>query len=140
MPKWKSSYDSNRKYNPNWEKQFVWLKKDGHHGESFCKLCNCSIAPRQSNLHNHEKPVKHKNKLRPQGQSELAVTKTVKNNSINNATKKVELEKLEMAVRAELLLSKQCCRDFQVTAEMLQNFKSDIVYQSEFSDEISLFD
>ena len=41
---------------------------------------------------------------------------------------------------AELLLSKQCCRDFQVTAEMLQNFKSDIVYQSEFSDEISLFD
>ena len=44
-------------------------------------------------------------------------------------------------IRAELLLSKQCCRDFQVTAEiMLQNFKSDIVYQSEFSDEISLFD
>jgi len=31
MPKWKSSYDSNRKYNPNWEKQFVWLKKGGHH-------------------------------------------------------------------------------------------------------------
>jgi len=43
-------------------------------------------------------------------------------------------------IRVELLLSKQCCRDFQVTAEMLQNFKSDIVYQSEFSDEISLFD
>ena len=43
-------------------------------------------------------------------------------------------------IRAELLLSKQCCRDFQVAAEMLQNFKSDIVYQSEFSDEISLFD
>ena len=42
MPKWKSSYDSNRKYNPNWEKQFVWLKKGGHHGEAFCKLCNCS--------------------------------------------------------------------------------------------------
>ena len=36
---------------------------------------NCVIAPRQSNLHNHEKAVKHKNKLRPQGQSELAVTK-----------------------------------------------------------------
>jgi len=43
-------------------------------------------------------------------------------------------------IRAELFLSKQCCRDFQVTAEMLQNFKSDIVYRSEFSDEISLFD
>jgi len=43
-------------------------------------------------LHNHEKAVKHKNKLRPQGQSELAVTKTVKNNNIDNATKKVELE------------------------------------------------
>jgi len=43
-------------------------------------------------LHNHKKAVKHKNKLRPQGQSELAVTKTVKNNNIDNATKKVELE------------------------------------------------
>ena len=62
MPKWKSSYDSNRKYNPNREKQFVWQKKGGH-GEAFCKLCNCSIAPRQSNLHNYEKAVKHKYKF-----------------------------------------------------------------------------
>ena len=27
MPKWKASYDSDRKYKKEWEKKYVWLQK-----------------------------------------------------------------------------------------------------------------
>ena len=62
MPKWKPSYDSNRKYNIQWEKAFVWLTKSTD-GSAYCKLCRCTIVPKLSNLTNHEAIEKHKRNM-----------------------------------------------------------------------------
>ena len=55
MPKWKGGYDSNRKYNKNWEKSFPWLRKASEKSENaFCKLCSSEIEPRLAHLNRHE--------------------------------------------------------------------------------------
>jgi len=49
--KWKSSYDEGQKYNSNWEKTFLWLKKASDGSEdAYCKLCHTTIITRYSNF------------------------------------------------------------------------------------------
>ena len=61
MGKWKSSYDSGRKYREEWEKQFVWVKSQrGKDGSAYCKLCSCLIQPKRNALVLHEKSEKHR--------------------------------------------------------------------------------
>ncbi|XP_066960919.1 uncharacterized protein [Macrobrachium rosenbergii] len=63
MPKWKNVYDGQRKYKNEWEKKFLWLKEapDGR-GYAYCKLCFCTLIPRQPVLQKHEQSEKHKKK------------------------------------------------------------------------------
>jgi len=90
MPKWKASYDSNRKCNSDWEKQFLWLKKGCFNGEAYCsRFCNCSITARHSSLVGHEGTGKHKKKAPPQGQHNLAVVRKPRNQP-DVKTKKAE--------------------------------------------------
>jgi hypothetical protein len=74
--KWKASYDSNRKYCSKWKETFVWVRKAADGSEAaYCKLCHCNILPRISNLSNHEKSEKHKQRPPLQGQTQLNVRK-----------------------------------------------------------------
>jgi len=68
--KWKSCYDKGRKYNSDWEKTFLWLKKasDGS-PDAYRKLCHTTMIPRHSNLINHEKNEKHNKRVPPTGQT-----------------------------------------------------------------------
>ena len=94
MPKWKPSYDSNRKYNIQWEKRFVWLTKstDGSN-LTYCKLCRCTIVLRLSNLINHETTVKHKKNTPSSSQKTLSVIKTS-----TKTDDKVKIAELQIAV------------------------------------------
>jgi len=74
--KWKTSYDSNRKYRSKWEETFVWAQKAADGSEATCKLCHCNILPRVSNLSNREKSEKHKWRTPLQSQMQLNVRKT----------------------------------------------------------------
>ena len=92
MPKWKPSYESNRKYNIQWEKAFVWLTKSTH-GSAYCKLCRCTIVLKLSNLTNHKATEKHKRNMPSVSQKKLFVIKT--------STKfddKVKIAELQIAV------------------------------------------
>ena len=94
MPKWKSSYDSNRKYNIQWEKTFAWLTKSTDGSDSaYCKLCRCTIAPRLSNLTNHEKTEKHKKNTPSSSQKTLSVIKTS-----TKPDDKVKIAELQIAI------------------------------------------
>jgi len=89
--KWKTSYDSNRKYGRKWEETFVWVQKAGDGSEAaYCKLCHCNILPRISNLSNHEKSEKHKRRTPLQGQTWLNVRKTPRQDP--DKVKAVELQ------------------------------------------------
>ena len=57
---WKRNYDSSRKFKPEWQNRFPWVKKavDGS-ADAHCSLCRANITPRLSNLSNHEKTAKH---------------------------------------------------------------------------------
>ena len=48
---WKSNYDSSRKFKPEWQNRFSWVKKavDGS-ADAHCSLCQANITPRLSNL------------------------------------------------------------------------------------------
>jgi hypothetical protein len=75
--KWKASYKGNRKYRSKWEETFVWVQKAaGGSGAAYCKLCHCNILQRISNLSNHEKREKHKRRTPLQGQTQINVRKT----------------------------------------------------------------
>jgi hypothetical protein len=89
--KWKASYDSNCKYCSKWEETFVWVRKAADGSEAaYCKLCHCNILPRISNLSNHEKSEKHKQRTPLQGQTRLNVRKTPRQDM--NKFKAVELQ------------------------------------------------
>ena len=57
---WKSNYDSSRKFKPERQNRFPWVKKavDGS-ADAHCSLCRANETPRLSNLSNHEKTAKH---------------------------------------------------------------------------------
>lgn len=89
MPKWKTCSDEQRKYKPEWEKTFLWIKEapDGK-GDAYCKLCSCNLNPRVYILQKHEQTDKHKKK-----QSCLKSTKGLTfTPSPSEAVKKTELE------------------------------------------------
>ena len=90
MPKWKSCYDSQRKYKSEWERTYLWVKEapDGK-GDAYCKLCLCNLNPRFSSLQQHEQTGKHKKR-----QSVLKTTRpvTVYPSGPSEDVKKTELE------------------------------------------------
>ena len=59
--KWKSHYDSARKFKAEWQKKYPWVEKakDGS-DDAHCSLCRQNITPRLSNVDKHEQTVKHK--------------------------------------------------------------------------------
>ena len=64
MGKWKASYDSERKFQSEWSKEFLWAKEspDGS-GSAYCKLCKSNIVPRKHSLKQHEDTEKHKKRV-----------------------------------------------------------------------------
>jgi hypothetical protein len=89
--KWKASYDSNLKYRGKWEETFVWVQKAADGLEAACcKLCHCNTVPRISNVSNHEKSEKHKRRTPLQGQTQLNVRKTLRQDI--DKVKAVELQ------------------------------------------------
>jgi hypothetical protein len=92
--KWKASYDSSRKYRSKWIEIFVWVQKAADGSEAaYCKLCHCNILPRISNLSNHEKSEKHKRRTPLQGQKQLKVRNTPRQD-----VDKVKAVELQIAV------------------------------------------
>ena len=59
MPKWKTNYDSGRKYKSEWEKDFPWVTKSASSEEAFCKLCKKNIVPKKANLESHQQSQSH---------------------------------------------------------------------------------
>lgn len=60
MSKWKSSYDTGRKYKQSWEQRLSWVEKANDATENaFCKTCKATIFPKISSLINHERSQKH---------------------------------------------------------------------------------
>ncbi|XP_050724635.1 uncharacterized protein LOC127002594 [Eriocheir sinensis] len=87
--KWKSLYDSSRKFKDEWEIFFLWVKQssDGS-GEAFCKLCHCNLVPRLSSLQNHEKSDKHQKR-----QAAIPYTSALKvSPNVSDEVKRAELE------------------------------------------------
>ena len=65
MPKWKGSYDSGKKYHPEWEREFPWVKRHRPGAEeAFCKVCHRVQQARKSNLVAHQKSTEHLNKVK----------------------------------------------------------------------------
>ena len=57
---WKSNYNPSRKFKPEWQNRFPWVKKAVDRSvDAHCSLCRANITPRLSNLSNHEKTAKH---------------------------------------------------------------------------------
>ncbi|CAB3986321.1 zinc finger MYM-type 6-like [Paramuricea clavata] len=59
--RWKSHYDSSRKFKSDWTRKYPWIKKamDGS-DDAHCSLCRTNITPRLSNISKHEESAKHK--------------------------------------------------------------------------------
>ena len=59
--KWRGFYDSARKFKPEWQKSFHWVKiaVDGS-DSAFCSFCKVNIYPKLVNLEQHEDSAKHK--------------------------------------------------------------------------------
>ena len=60
--KWKSHYDTARKFRPEWQTKYPWLQKvtDGSEDAYSGSLCRTNLVPKLSNLNHHEESVKHK--------------------------------------------------------------------------------
>ncbi len=89
--KWKSHYNSSRKFKPEWQHKFNWVRKaiDGSQ-DAHCSLCKANITPRLSNLNQHEQSAKHKR------QSNL-IFRNTKIPRVNEDERLKEME-LQMAV------------------------------------------
>lgn len=61
MPKWKSSYDTGRKYNSKWEKDFNWVSEAPNtKDKAYCKLCRRVLQAKRDALATHEKSDIHR--------------------------------------------------------------------------------
>lgn len=89
MGKWKASYDSERKFQSEWSKEFLWAKEspDGS-GSAYCKLCKSNIVPRKHSLKQHEDTEKHKKRV---PDPKLAPRINI-SNSETDEVKKAEIE------------------------------------------------
>lgn len=57
----KKNNDTKRRYNPEWEYRFPWVRKLNENSEfAFCKLCLRSIGPKHHTLKLHELSETHK--------------------------------------------------------------------------------
>eukprot|EP00112_Aurelia_sp_Birch-Aquarium-sp1_P025424 Seg843.10 transcript_id=Seg843.10/GoldUCD/mRNA.D3Y31 product="hypothetical protein" protein_id=Seg843.10/GoldUCD/D3Y31 len=58
--KWKDHYDESRRFKPEWQRKYPWVKKavDGS-DMAYCSFCRINIQPRASNLKQHEETSKH---------------------------------------------------------------------------------
>ena len=90
MPKWKSSYDSTRKFKPVWEKEFPWIKKHDKTEEAYCKLCRKSIAPRKAAIIQHSKTKEHS--LKANAESNTVKLDNVFIPKVSDTTRTAELE------------------------------------------------
>ena len=89
--KWKGSYENSRQYNPKWEKEFSWLSKNSN-GNAYCKYCHCSVAPKHTNIKQHENSVKHKSKAPGYLQKKLEVISTPRVPKVSDDVKTAELQ------------------------------------------------
>ena len=59
--KWKSHYDSARKFKPEWQTKHSWVEKaKDDSGDAHCSLCKQNITPRISNVEKHKQTAKQK--------------------------------------------------------------------------------
>ena len=64
MPKWKSKYDCERKYQEKWEKDFSWLTASpDEKDKAYCKICHRSLQAKRDAFVPHEKTDVHKSKV-----------------------------------------------------------------------------
>lgn len=58
--RWKSFYDSSRKFKTEWQKKYPWIQKatDGS-DDAYCSICRANITPKLSNIGKHEQSAKH---------------------------------------------------------------------------------
>lgn len=93
MPKWKGSYDSDRKYNKSWEGKYVWVRRASDGSESaFCKLCKIQIAPKSSRLADHEKSKGHSSRVNASSMCRALPVMTVQRKQDSDNKKRLELE------------------------------------------------
>ena len=99
--KWKTSYDTGRKFRKDWEEQFAWVSqaKDGS-DKAFCRYCHVDITVRLSCLKSHEGTDNHKlkapsNNLKSLSQIDAHVQKTArsreKEGELTNENKEMDL-------------------------------------------------
>lgn len=101
--KWKTSYDSGRKYRKDWEEEFTWVSQamDGS-DKAFCRYCRVDITPRISCLRSHEGTDKHKLKapsknLNSLSQMDAHVQKTAREREVEVTKENKEMD-LDIAV------------------------------------------
>eukprot|EP00795_Rhopilema_esculentum_P005707 gene5707-10957_t len=58
--KWKGAYDDGRKFKPEWQRAYPWVKKavDGS-DDAYCSICRVNCQPRLSSLKKHQDTAKH---------------------------------------------------------------------------------
>ena len=58
--KWKGVYDNVRRFKPEWQRTFPWVKKalDGSEN-AYCNTCRINTQPRLSSLKKHQETAKH---------------------------------------------------------------------------------
>lgn len=100
MPKWKSYYDSDRKYKKEWEKKYSWLQKaQGNSDDAFCTLCHCTVKSKLYHFAQHEQSSKHKSKVPGVNQNTLrSFVNVTKNNTESEENIKQAEIKLAVAV------------------------------------------
>jgi hypothetical protein len=88
--RWKGE---SRRYHPEWEEEFSWVKKASDGSENaFCKDCSDTLLPKHYNLKKHETSAKHEgNCRRGIGQATINFQVVGKTCGTDN-TKRCELE------------------------------------------------
>ena len=102
MSKWKGFYDSGRKYNSDWEREFPWVTKatDGKEG-AYCKVCRKGLLPRKSVLALHEKSKGHTSRTEVERKKSTAVLSSFVQSRVRPASTSkdnVKEAELELAV------------------------------------------
>ena len=63
MSKWKGHYDTGRKYQEIWEREFPWLMKAKDGKSAFCKVCQKILQPRKTTIKGHADTKEHKERV-----------------------------------------------------------------------------
>ena len=77
MPKWNSSYDSSRNYQPAWETSLAGLRKADKSSDAWCKLCNVTIQSKLCTIKKHGESTKHRERdKKGTEQTRISLTKS----------------------------------------------------------------